>query len=200
MNYLPYKFKFENELVLYAKEVFSKNQDPLTSFGLVPKQIPQDLLSVINRELVSLGIDHIQYIHFWRKPAFHHQPIHVDPWDWDVAGGFAEKIVPTCTAINIPMTPNASTSMFWYEGKYNLIQKSTLINSKEVRLFDIEWKSDPVVCDQLDVVGTHLLRVHKPHNVILGNKTRDLISLRLKTNPSFDKVVQQLLSLSKDKE
>jgi hypothetical protein len=192
MNYFPYNFKFEQCLTQYASEIFSQTSDSLTSFGVVPKQMPTDLRDMMNREFVSLGIDHIQYIHFWRKPAFHQQPIHIDPWDWDVAGGKTTEIVPTNMAINIPLTEGAKTTMYWYEGRYNLAQKKILIKSKEVSVFDIEWQSKHTVCDTLDVTGTHVLRVNIPHNVILGDKTRDLISLRLKTNPSFEQVARML--------
>ena len=192
MNYFQYTFKFENALVDYAREIFERNHDPLTSFGVVAKQLPDALLQCMNKEFASLGIDLIQYIHFWRKPANHHQPIHVDPWDWDVAGGFSDKIVPTHVAINIPITTSVDTSMFWYEGDHELQYKTTQVKSKEVRLFNIKWFDDPKMSDELIFNRTHIVRVHTPHNVIIGDQSRDLISLRLKSNPTFDRVVARL--------
>jgi hypothetical protein len=192
MNYFQYNFEFERQLTLYARKVFLRSNDPLTSFGLLPKQIPDDILLSTNSELTQKGLPPVQFIHFWRKPSNHHQPIHVDPWDWDVIAGRTTDIVPTHVAINIPLTENASTEMFWYDGSFRLVPKIFMVQSKKVQVFDIDWQSDHVVCDKLHVNDTYILRVSKPHNVILGNKTRDLISIRLKNNPTFEHIVGAL--------
>ena len=209
MNYFPFRFSFEQEIVQFAQTALATSTQEVVSMNFTEQQLPRELLDKINSEFDLYNLPSFNNVNIWRKPPGYIQSIHIDPWMWDVLAGKTNTLSSTQTAINIPVEGIGTGKMFWFDGKYKVQVSSGVKEAKQKQnnlskfdqvkipnghvVFYIDWEEEGKIVEELVLDQTYVIRVGVPHQVVIDKEIRTVASIRLKNNPSFDEVRKCLI-------
>jgi hypothetical protein len=197
MNFFPFTFGFEEDVAEFVYEHMHKDSVPGTvAFHQHPvndsnhKGLPSSLVTKINNELHQHKLLPLGSLNAWRRQPGEVQVLHADVYAWDKVYKKDGKFAPNKVAFNIPVSNTRQSKMVWYGGAH--ILKETKIvtpTGAHSTFYNIEWKDEPFVESELELLSPHFVRTDKPHRVYAGSDgLRIVASIRLQGNPSFEHI------------
>jgi hypothetical protein len=155
---------------------------------LYVKELPVSsaLLNVFNQEMNEYDLAGAwNFLCFKRKYFFKEAAtsVHVDT-------GAGSDLSRVHSSIVIPVEGCEDTYMYWVDGKYDVVPKTTSYGS----YMSLEWKSNSTILDRIEISKEPTLtRVDIPHNVTSrkDGSYRTVLTVRLLGNPTFEEILQK---------
>lgn len=146
---------------------------------------PVDIEELVNSELVSYGLPTVlNFLVFKRKNWVDTNPntVHVD---YSLA---MDQILHA--SIVVPIAGCEGTSMYWMSGDHHY-ETRFLPDGDPYKV--VVWDSSPTICNQTEILEPTLSRVDIPHDALsnVDGSYRTILSIRFKTNPTFDEILQK---------
>jgi hypothetical protein len=152
------------------------------------KELPasSDLVNVFNQEMNEYGLSGAwNFLCFKRKYFFKETTtsVHIDT-------GAGSDLSRVYSSIVIPVEGCEDTYMYWVDGMYDVVPKTTSYGS----YMSLGWKNNPTILDRIEISKEPTLtRVDIPHCVTSrkDGSYRTVLTIRLLGNPTFDEIIKQ---------
>lgn len=185
--YHPFPLKCFSEIQAHVLEYMEEfNQE-----NIYIKHVPfhGELLSKLNTELASYNLSEAWNFLCFKRKNFITQNlnVHVD---------YSDQGSVVHSSIVIPIEGCAQTTMYWMTGEHDM----SIVNLDGGGTYAKPiWKSIPKLLDSVEINDEPVItRVDIPHSVTSrkDGSYRTIISIRLKSNPSFEEVLHKRFNIS----
>lgn len=181
MLYHKFPLKCAKVLSEFTKEHMSKYNGNIMYVDFV--SLPDELVDTFNKEMEEYGLPPAsRFISLKRKNNKKGDLIHIDS---------SARGELTHVSLIIPVEGMEDTAMYWVDGEYNLITKST---EKGVLYKEIEWTSETSYLDELQITTEpYVCKADIPHSAYSNDKGdyRTVLTIRFEGNPTLEEVVER---------
>lgn len=185
--YKKINLKCEKSIRDYLLDVVTP-PNKITDQTKISHELPKDLLDIVNTELSSYGIGEILYCQSYLRSAGTVQGIHIDGinFRWHAA-------------INLPIQNTKGSKFSWYNGAYDIEQKTRYTGDgaggvTPITFFEI-INQDLKEAASIELDQAYLVRVDEPHSATANDITnRWIFTMRFKGNPTFEELYEKLPS------